>query len=93
MASAKKVPNGSAPDIAKAFEGIIVAITKPINDNMNGIRVNMKAISVNMKAMEAQLDERIDTTNTNMQVQLDGFHKKIIADVRKVVKNTKRSTP
>ena len=81
--STKPKLNGSVDLLASAmrqvFSEAVSDAVKPIHKDMQGIRKDVQDVRKDMVSMEGRLNDRIDTTNKNVQAQLATQEEKISA--------------
>ena len=70
--------NCSMGDLADAFRAVISEAVQPVSDEVSAIRGEMQAI-------ETRLNQRIDTTNENVQAQLSAHREEANETIREAL--------
>ena len=74
--------NGSMDLLAKALRRVV---TEAVEEGSAPVSTEIKALRTEVHDMEGRLNERIDTTNENVQAQLAQHREDVSEDVRKIV--------
>ena len=74
--------NGSVDLLAEAMRRVV---TEAVQEASGPVSTEVKAMRTEMHDMESRLNERIDTTNGNVQGQLAQHREDVADDVRKIV--------
>jgi len=89
MASDKKGLNGSVDLLATAMRDVF---KEAVEGAVEPIESQVKALRTDMGDMEARLNQRIDTTNENMQAQFAQHRKDVQADIQEALKKRQPAT-